>query len=52
MGDVNGTKTIIINGTLPNGTDTSTSGAMRNGMVQNSVYWVTGIFVGAMLCVL
>ena len=55
VGDVNGTKTIIINGTLPNGTDTSstntssTGGAMRKGLVENTGYWVMGAVVGAMI---
>ena len=53
IGDVNGTKTIVLNGTLPNGTDnsttsdsTTTSGAVRT-MVENSGYWVAGAIVGA-----
>lgn len=54
VGIVNGTKTIVINGTLPNGTDnstssTSTGGAMRNGLVENAGYWVMGAVVGAMV---
>ena len=64
VGDVNGTKTIIINGTLPNGTDNSTSStsstsssgstgaATRNRLVENSGYWVMGATVGAMIWML
>ena len=58
VGLVNGTKTIIINGTLPNGTDNSTSssgqtnGATRNSLLENSGYWVMGATVGAMIWIL
>lgn len=57
IGNINGTKTIVLNGTLPNGTDnsttssssssTSTSGAVRNAFVENSGFWVMGGIVGA-----
>lgn len=53
MGIVNGTKTIIINGTLPNGTDTSanstgsSSGAAGRQVAELSGYWVMGAVVGA-----
>ncbi len=60
VGVVNGTKTLVINGTLPNGTDNSTSStssgstgaATRNGLVENSGYWVMGATVGAMIWML
>jgi len=54
IGNVNGTKTLILNGTLPNGTDNSTSdttspssGASRNHLLENSGFWVVGAIVGA-----
>lgn len=53
VGIVNGTKTIIINGTLPNGTDTSanstgsSSGAAGRQVAELSGYWVMGAVVGA-----
>jgi len=46
IGNVNGTQTIIVNGTLPNGTDT-TSGAAARHIVENSGFWVVGAIVGA-----
>ena len=66
VGDVNGTKTIVINGTLPNGTDdsgtdngttssdssTSTGGATRSMLLENSGYWVMGATVAAMIWML
>ena len=57
IGNVNGTKTLIINGTLPNGTDNSTdnsttssgttSGSSRNYILENSGFWLMGAIVGA-----
>lgn len=55
VGNVNGTKTLIINGTLPNGTkdteDTSTasttSGAARQDLLEYSGFWLVGAIVGA-----
>ncbi len=59
IGNVNGTKTIILNGTLPNGTDTdnstdnsssstsSTGAATRNYVLENSGFWLVGAIVGA-----
>lgn len=55
VGNVNGTKTLIINGTLPNGTngtdDTSssstTSGAARRNLLEYSGFWLVGVIVGA-----
>ena len=54
IGNVNGTKTVIINGTLPNGTDNSTSsssgstsGTTRNYVLENSGFWLVGAIVGA-----
>lgn len=53
VGNVNGTKSVVINGTLPNGTDgssgsstsTPTSGAMRLYILEMSGYWVTSAIV-------
>ena len=57
VGPVNGTKTVVLNGTLPNGTDTSaaaatttstsTSGAVGRQVVDGSRVWVLGGVVGA-----
>ena len=63
IGNVNGTKTLIINGTLPNGTDTDnstangtsssssssgpTSGVSRRYILENSGFWLLGAIVGA-----
>lgn len=59
IGVVNGTKTIILNGTLPNGTDTdnstdnspsgtgSASAATRDYVLENSGFWPLGVIVGA-----
>lgn len=55
VGNVNGTKTLIINGTLPNGTngtnDTSTSsttsGTARQNLLEYSGLWPLGAIVGA-----
>lgn len=53
VANVNGTKTVVINGTLPNGTDSSssdsssTSGAIRTAVLENSGFWLLGAIVGA-----
>ena len=54
VGDVNGTKTLVLNGTLPNGTDNSTtsnssttSAGVRQAVVENSGFWLLGAIVGA-----
>lgn len=63
IGNVNGTKTIILNGTLPNGTDTdnstdndtdngtsstpSSSGATRSYVLESAGFWLVGAIVGA-----
>ena len=55
VGNVNGTKKVVINGTLPNGTDgssdsstsTTTSGAMPLYFLELSGYWVTSAIVMA-----
>lgn len=54
VGDVNGTKTIVLNGTLPNGTDTtdaaeddSTSDASKRFFLEMSGFWLVGAIVGA-----
>ena len=66
VGNVNGTKTLIINGTLPNGTDTdnstdngtssssssSSSAGSRNYILENSGFWVMGAIVGATIWLL
>lgn len=50
----NGTKTLFINGTLPNGTNgtedstsSTTSGAVRQYLLENSGFWLVGAIVGA-----
>lgn len=53
VGDVNGTKTVVINGTIPyDGEDSedsdessSTSGAMRQYVLEMSGYWIAGAVV-------
>ena len=50
VGNVNGTKTLIINGTLPNGTNSTsstTSGAARQHLLEQSGFWLVGAIVGA-----
>lgn len=52
IGVVNGTKTLIINGTLPNGTNDTTSttsgaGAGRQTLLEYSGFWVVSAIVGA-----
>lgn len=49
VGDVNGTKTIVLNGTLPNGTDTTDSAAdaSRGFLLETSGFWLVGAIVGA-----
>lgn len=51
VGDVNGTKTLIINGTLPNGTNGTTSstssGAGKQTLLEYSGFWLVGAIVGA-----
>ncbi len=54
IGNVNGTKTLIINGTLPNGTNdtdsnsnSTTSDAARQNMLEYSGFWLVGAIVGA-----
>ncbi|KAL8825663.1 MAG: hypothetical protein Q9191_004278 [Dirinaria sp. TL-2023a] len=53
VGNVNGTKTVVINGTLPNGTDTSSSsatpssGALRQSVFEACGFWVVGLVVAA-----
>ena len=61
VGDVNGTKTLILNGTLPNGTEdvstpsstgSTTSGATRQDLLEYSGFWLVGAIVGAMVWLL
>ena len=57
IGNVNGTKTLIINGTLPNGTNdtdsstssssSTTSGATRQDLLEYTGFWVVAAIVGA-----
>ena len=55
IGIVNNTKTLIVNGTLPNGTNDTddsstsptTSGAVRQNMLEHSGFWLVGAIVGA-----
>ena len=57
IGLVNGTKTLIINGTLPNGTNgtddttstTSGAGAARHTLLEHSGFWLVGAIVGAIV---
>lgn len=56
IGNVNGTKTLILNGTLPNGTDdsessspTPSSGAARQQVMEIAGFWLVGAVVGATL---
>lgn len=58
VSDVNGTRTLVLNGTLPNGTTTSggtddattttaaTSAALKRGILENAGWWVVGAIVG------
>ncbi|KAG8533777.1 uncharacterized protein KY384_001518 [Bacidia gigantensis] len=62
VANVNGTKTVVLNGTLPNGTDTtassssssssSTSGASSLVVGESAGLWALGAFVGGMLWML
>ena len=56
--NVNGTKTLVLNGTLPNGTDNSTNGTttdpsasaafgMRQMVLEGGGFWLMGAVVGA-----
>lgn len=56
VGNVNGTKTIVLNGTLPNDTvadaststgSASTSAANRQLLLETSGFWLLGAIVGA-----
>ena len=60
IGNVNNTKTLIINGTLPNGTNgtdtngtddsstsSTTSGAVRQELLEYSGFWLVSAIVGA-----
>lgn len=55
IGNVNGTKTLILNGTLPNGTDseesspTPSSSAVRRQVAEMAGFWLVGAIVGATL---
>ncbi|KZF24279.1 hypothetical protein L228DRAFT_245187 [Xylona heveae TC161] len=50
VAEVNGTQTILINGTLPNGTtaagSTSGAGGMQQMLLQQAGYWVIAVMVG------
>lgn len=46
VGDVNGTKTVVLNGTLPNGTDDSvSSGTTQQTVLELSGFWAVGAVV-------
>lgn len=46
VGNVNGTKTVVLNGTLPNGTDdSSSSGATQQTILELSGFWAVGAVV-------
>lgn len=51
IANVNNTKTIVLNGTLPNGTNTESSSAVRSRQraVEAGGFWVVGAIVGAMV---
>lgn len=61
ISDVNGTRTIVLNGTLPNGTTasggtedpeataTTTSAGIRRAVMENGGWWVMGAVVGWMV---
>ena len=46
--NVNGTEKVVLNGTLPNGTVTTSAaaGGMRHTLAENSGFWVVGAIVG------
>ena len=46
---VNGTRTVFVNGTLPNGTDTSVGVSLGRGMMDQSGYWNMASIVAAMV---
>ncbi|KAI9817223.1 MAG: hypothetical protein M1827_001336 [Pycnora praestabilis] len=47
VSDVNGTNTLLINGTLPNGTTTSSNSAgVPKAVIENAGWWVIGAVVG------
>ncbi|MCJ1374011.1 hypothetical protein MMC20_005241 [Loxospora ochrophaea] len=54
VGVVNGTQTVIINGTLPNGTDsTSAAGpSLRQTALESSGFWLVGAIVASMVWLL
>ena len=51
IGNVNGSKTVVINGTLPNGTDdsasTTTNGASSQKVLEVSGFWLVIAIVAA-----
>lgn len=51
VANVNNTRTLILNGTLPNGTDSASSSAIRSHqkVVEAGGFWVAAAMVGAML---
>ncbi|MCJ1234963.1 hypothetical protein MMC14_002927 [Varicellaria rhodocarpa] len=46
--NVNGTEKVVLNGTLPNGTDTTSgaAGGMRHTLAESSGFWIVGAIVG------
>ena len=51
VADLNNTKTIILNGTLPNGTDPASSSAIRSQqkVVEAGGFWVAAAMIAAMV---
>ena len=47
--DVNGTRTVVIDGTLPNGTDTSAAMSLGQNVMHQGGYWVMASIVAAMV---
>ena len=46
---VNGTKTVVLNGTLPNGTDDSGALSLMHGAMDVKGYWAMASVVGMMV---
>ncbi|KAL9101270.1 MAG: hypothetical protein Q9163_003442 [Psora crenata] len=54
VANINGSRTLVLNGTLPNGTDTTdeTSAAVRQSIISQPGFWVVSGIVGAMVWLL
>ncbi|SLM36831.1 hypothetical protein LPUS_06518 [Lasallia pustulata] len=48
VGPVNGTKTVVLNGTLPNGTSTTSAAGpgVQRTLLESSGFWIVGAIVG------